>query len=351
MTTKRPFIAIYCDKLREALLHLEKADFRILQALMLHMDPVGICYPGPALLAELTKHAETTVEASILRLQQISYIRILVHQNPIKRKTEFAYIVSPHIHAVHESNQQLAWQYWQSAQYYENSNFTSTRETKDSQPPPEAPTEPTLVNHRQEAPPPPPPYQPFSPKGVEQENSSTNASTKSARSAKSSGSAAQQRKSSPPVPQLPPLPPDAGKTALGDSQDESAATQIYNQFRGVLTLINARRAVLQYGRKNVLAAAFVALSDPTARSAVAVMFYNLQHDLVTPGVDDATPIEWNRVEWETRTVNFEFEWRQYEHLLNHPDCPEWFRDVMASYANKESEINQASDGVPAATGD
>jgi hypothetical protein len=353
MTTKRPFIAVYIDKLAMALQYLEKPDFRVLQALMLHMDPLGICYPGDARLALLTSHAETTVEASIRRLQQSGYIRVMIYQNPIKRKTEFVYIVSPHLHAVHESNQQLAWQYWGSAQYYENSDFSGTPEMKDSQPPPKPPSEQLPVNHRQEAPPPPPPKQPASHEGEEQGNASTNAgpaAPPAPQGAKTQRRAVTQPQSSPPLPPLPPLDRDAGKLPFGDPQDEAAAQQLHAQFRGVLTLINARRAVLRYGRSKVVAAAFVALSDKTVRNPVGLMFHNLRHEVVTPGVDDQQPVDWDALQWETRLANFRYDWVNYRQLLDRADCPDWFKDVMA-YEAQQSAETPSDDGAAAVSGD
>lgn len=353
---QKPYTSLYCEKIFEALECLEKMDFRIFMALAAHADRLGVCFPGDARLGRLTKHAESTIEAGLKRLQQFGYIRILIYRNPIRRKVETSYQLSPHIFAVHPEHMLSALGLW-NQQYYENDTSTGTGLTNDSQPPPEL----TLITNTSE----PTPVSttttttkttPF-PEGRKQgwewlgndtdnaENAGHNAVAPAPQGATKNGRAVNQRQSSPPLPPLPPLPPDAGKLPLPDEWDEQASFQLHSQFKGVLTLINARKAILRFGRDKVIAAANNALLNPTAVNPVGIMFSNLRQGLVTPGVDGLPPVDWQAIEINVHVMNFQWEWVNYRHFLDRHDCPDWFKRRMAYMAENHSEDGFATEAA------
>lgn len=353
---QKPYTSLYCEKIFEALECLEKMDFRIFMALAAHADRLGVCFPGDARLGRLTKHAETTIEAGLKRLQQFGYIRILIYRNPIRRKVETSYQLSPHIFAIHPEDMVAALGLW-NQQYYENDLNIGTGLTKDSQPPPELQSitntsEPTPVSTTITT-----TKTTLFPKGEKQgwewlgnntdsaENAKHNTVGPAPQGATKNGKAVNQRQSFPPVPPLPPLPTDAGKLPLPDERDESAAFQVHSQFKGVLTIINARRAIIRFGRDKVLAAANNSLLNPTAVNPVGIMFSNLRQGLVTPGVDGLPPVDWTMIEIEIRHANFKWNWVNYRHLLNRHDCPDWFKHEMAFMAENYSEDGFATEAA------
>lgn len=292
----KPYVSLYCDVLERAMVHLDKPDFRVLLALLRHVDDYGICYPGVRRLADMVKHAESTVSDAIERLRVAGFVRIISQYNAVRRRYETSFMLSPGLCAIRPELQDSVLRLW------ENLEDRNEIFINDVQPPPEsesgittreAPTATitttTTINHSspgsgdlRNA---PGAGEPMSAYGAGNAKSKDANQTPAAQAAKTSGKAA--RVKSPPVPAHPPLPDgfDA-KTPLEPEADERAAQELQRVFP-TLTLINARRYVVRYSRDAVLTAAHVAKADLTAVNPVGKFDYLLRCGLVTPGVDDA----------------------------------------------------------------
>lgn len=107
------FAPLYIHVEMDLMARHERVLLDVLRGLVWHADPYGMCWPGPRRLADVTRRSEETIPGYIQQLVEMDFVRIHRRADPVRRKWQITYQISPFVMYIREEIEPQAKEIWE----------------------------------------------------------------------------------------------------------------------------------------------------------------------------------------------------------------------------------------------